>query len=344
MSASMAAIHTSAEQRLRVAIAEADQVISPFQYYTHKGERILCLDQSSQSISARCYVHLDAKSRLLSRLDLGTASSAESLDWAALQQEMDAEPADFSQLMHEMHVSVAAGTLYSTDQLQQLVKVGRGEPILIVGCGRSGTTLLLSILGAHPDIFAFSDETYAFYPFPFRLSAIQEELSAHADQPWTRWCEKTPKHVRAIPEIVAAFNGRVKIIHLVRDGRDVVTSHHPNAAERYYISPERWVADVGAGWENRQHTLLMRYEDLVQQPRESLTVMCSYLGLDFDERLLSFEQHSQVKENKAWEGRQVSSFKDDSLARWQKPEHSNRVVEFMETPGATELMQQLDYL
>ncbi len=38
------------------------------------------------------------------------------------------------------------------------------SPILFVGWGRSGTTLLISILFAHPDIHAIPLETSAFYP------------------------------------------------------------------------------------------------------------------------------------------------------------------------------------
>lgn len=343
MSDQMATIQTASSHRLRAAVAEPDQVISPFQYYTQAGERILCLDQSAQSGSARHYLHLDEQGSILSRLNLGNSSAASDVDWSLIAEESETEPADFAQLMHEMHVSAKAAALYNPEALRSLRELGRGEPILVVGCGRSGTTLLLSMLGAHPQLLALAEETYAFYPFPFRLAGLLDELSHQVEGSWSRWCEKTPKHVRAIPEIVAAFEGHVKIIHLVRDGRNVVTSHHPNAAERYYVSPERWVADVGAGWVNKQHTLLVRYEDLVQQPRQTLDVICEYLNLPFDERLLTFEQHSQVQRNKAWQGGRVSELRNDTLARWQALEHAERVDEFLSYPGAAELMHNLDY-
>ena len=338
----VAQIRELAASRLRVAVADAGEVISPFQYYTQAGERILCLDQSAQSGSARSYVHLDSQGELLSQLNLGDLSTKP--DWTQIEDEVKPEPADFAELMHAMHVSAKSEALYDPAQMKALREAGRAEPILIVGCGRSGTTLLLSILGAHPQVLAFQDETYAFYPFPFRLPPILQRLTAQSSEEWTRWCEKTPKHVRAIPEIVEAFKGAVKIVHLVRDGRDVVTSHHPNADQRYYVSPQRWVADVGAGWDKKQHTLLLRYEDLVQQPRESLQVLCEHLGLDFDERMLAFEQHSQVRENKAWEDQRVAELNTQRVARWQAPEHAERVTAFMAAPGAAELMEQLDYL
>jgi hypothetical protein len=38
------------------------------------------------------------------------------------------------------------------------------KPIIIGGCARSGTTLLLSVLSCHPNIYAIPDETYTFCP------------------------------------------------------------------------------------------------------------------------------------------------------------------------------------
>ena len=38
------------------------------------------------------------------------------------------------------------------------------SPLIIGGCGRSGTTLLLSVLSAHPKVLAIPHETEAFCP------------------------------------------------------------------------------------------------------------------------------------------------------------------------------------
>jgi hypothetical protein len=336
-----AEIQSIASFHLRLARAKDKEVISPFQYYTEKGEVIQCLDRSSQTGSGRQYLHSNSQGEVLSRLNLG--DMAIEADWEGAEHEQE-DKVPFGELMHEMHVAAKSGPLFDPADMDNLLELGSGEPILVVGCGRSGTTLLLSILGAHPEILAVDEESYAFYPFPFRLSPLVNALQDQKQKAWTRWCEKTPKHVRAIPEIIEAFEGKVKIVHLVRDGRDVVTSKHPNADREYYISPERWVADVGAGWANKQYTLLLRYEDLVLQPRESLAVLCEHLELEFDERMLDFEQFSTVKANKAWEGSQVSALSKESVARWQGPEYAERIQEFLNFPGSTKLMEQLDYL
>ncbi len=46
--------------------------------------------------------------------------------------------------------------------LSYVNQISKKCPIIIGGCGRSGTTLLLSILGSHPNIQAIKDETGLF--------------------------------------------------------------------------------------------------------------------------------------------------------------------------------------
>ncbi len=330
---------------IRKALSKRAEVILPYQYYSQIGEAIYCLEADQIEGSDRSYLHVDAEGQTLAEVQLGENPPNKQgihLDEIA---KFEAKDEEFGALMHEMHVAArSSGQIVDLDEMRHLRSLSRKEPILIGGCGRSGTTLLLSILGAHPDILAFPEEMYAFTPFPFRLSKIIEEIEAQEKLSWLHWCEKTPKNVMAFPEIFSVFEGQVRLIHIVRDGRDVVTSHHPNASERYYISPKRWVADVSAGWQHREKTLLIRYEDLVARAQETLELVCEYIGLPFDERMLSFERHSKVTENKAWEGRSARALNNDSIARWKAPEHSQRVADFKATSGAEELMALLDYV
>ena len=51
----------------------------------------------------------------------------------------------------------------SARQAADVLRIDR-RPILIGGCGRSGTTLLLAVLSCHPAIVAIDEETRAFCP------------------------------------------------------------------------------------------------------------------------------------------------------------------------------------
>src|SRR6056297_2982515 len=79
---------------------------------------------------------------------------------------------------------------------KKLKKHFRGEPIIIGGCGRSGTTLLLSIISAHPDIYAFSKEIGVFSEWHKgkpRLDRLNRYILLHKlPDTKKRMCEKTP--------------------------------------------------------------------------------------------------------------------------------------------------------
>ncbi len=343
-----------AQKLLRVdkAVSEKAEVIAPFQYYSEVGEIIFALHFSSHQTNAKLYLHFNAQKKRIAQVlvsdekaagsDLEEWATAEFDDLAAYESEL----AGFAELLADMHIlaSQLPGQQVQHEEVDELLALSRKDPVVIGGCGRSGTTLLLAILGAHPSVLALPEEVYAFYPQPFRLSRLIDAVEDHGSgRTWTRWCEKTPKNVRAFKEINQIFNSEVRLVHMVRDGRDVVTSHHPSDASRYYISPERWVADVSAGLEYGEDAYLLRYETLVQEPKKNLQDLCKFIGEEFDERLLAYEQFSSVRENKAWEARQASPLHPERLERWRAEQHAERVQEFMDYPGAMELMQKLGY-
>jgi Sulfotransferase family len=143
-----------------------------------------------------------------------------------------------------------------------------GEPAAVtpfpflVGCGRSGTTLLRAMVDAHPDIAvppeshfivalargsfdrqSFLDHLYAskrFELWELDRPVVEAGLAraAPAAYPdavravfasWAatkgkhRWADKTPGYVLHIPRLAELFPEAV-FVHLVRDGRDVAAS------------------------------------------------------------------------------------------------------------------------
>ncbi|MBI3159824.1 MAG: sulfotransferase [Chloroflexi bacterium] len=334
------------------AICDTERSTFPFQYYTTPGEAIYQLEFRSHVFNGLGYLHFDAQQRLAAQvMTHDQPAFPEELErWAVLSPEeldaFNAQPADFEDLLLKMHLAASSqpDLVYQPVELAQLRGLFPKPPILIGGCGRSGTTLLLSILGAHPHIHAIHEEMFAFFPRPFRLRPLLRHL--HGLDPgagWQRWCEKTPKNVRAFGDILAAFEGQARLIHMVRDGRDVVTSHHPNSSQRYYVPPERWVADVQAGLTYADQSLLIRYEDLIADLEGTLRQVCDYVEEEFDPRLLDFARHTTVTENKAWEGRKVRSLHNERIGRWQQPGHQRVIQEFISTPQAAELMARLGY-
>jgi sulfotransferase family protein len=328
------------------ATCEQPGVIDPFQYYAKKGESIYSIRLPRQSGLLKFFAHFNEQGDLVARF---LEAEADKKDISQLNEinfdYFDALSGNFAELMSEMHLSAAAypADLFETVDMDQIQSLFPKPPIVIGGCGRSGTTLLLSMLGVLPAVLAIEDEQYPFYPYPFRLRRLAKVLSDGKRRGQQRWCEKTPKNVRAFGPILKAFGKEVRIVHLVRDGRDVVTSHHPNHEERYWVSPERWVADVRSGLNFGEQILLLRYEDLVAEPENSIKKLCAFINEEFDARMVAPQTYSSVKHNVAWEGTKIRALDAKGIGRWKAPEHTDRVREFKEYPGTMQLMKTLGY-
>ena len=77
--------------------------------------------------------------------------------------------------------------------------------------------------------------------------------------------EKTPRNIKSFAPLLDHFGSDVRLIHLVRDGRDATTSRHLRRPSEYYYSPETWAEIVADGLRFTDHpqVVLVRYEDLV---------------------------------------------------------------------------------
>ena len=123
--------------------------------------------------------------------------------------------------------------------------------IFLVGCPRSGTTWLQAMLAAHPAIYtgpetnffeAFSQAEFIFQHTQERGIGLKAYLTPEAFQEiiadlfWRTisallepegkpqyFLEKTPQHCRYAPFILNTFP-KARFIHLIRDGRAVVSS------------------------------------------------------------------------------------------------------------------------
>lgn len=229
-------------------------------------------------------------------------------------------------------------------------------PIIVGGCGRSGTSVLLSILSAHPPVQAVPYATHAFAPTlytedpdpgaPFETWRLYWALTrTGVDDRARRWCEKTAKNVINFGRLASYFDGEVRLIHIVRDGRDVVTSKHPVDRDGYWVEPERWVHDVAAGLEHRDldcvHTL--RYEDLVRSTLETLRRLGDFLGEDLVGLADRWVEAAAVREFGPFGRRVARPLHLDGVGRWRSPEYERRVEQLLETPGARDLLGEMGY-
>jgi hypothetical protein len=226
------------------------------------------------------------------------------------------------------------------------------DPIVLGGAPRSGTTLLLSLLGNHSHIHAIDYETTAFHPYfrPHKLLAAlvfkdNSRQLRHITKTKKRICEKTPGNIRHIPEINHFFKGKVKFINIFRDGRDVITSRHPLRPEEYWVPIQRWIDDTQAGIAaaSLPNVFSIKYEDLVTDGKDALHKLCDFIGEEYEDGMLSYYKDKRQTKIGAW-AHESMPVHSKSIRKWEAAEHSEILSKFMENSEAVTLLMKLGYL
>lgn len=100
------------------------------------------------------------------------------------------------------------------------------------------------------------------------------------------WVEKSPYNEQ-YTENIFSWWPRARCLHVVRDPRDNYLSYHrkhPDWEPEFFA--KNWVKSAIAGIQNRarygeESYRIIRYEDLVQSPKDTLTQLCDFLDMDF---------------------------------------------------------------
>lgn len=172
-------------------------------------------------------------------------------------------------------------------------------PVVIAGCGHSGTTLLLSILDAHSAIFGIQTESKLGKSEgdEFRRKvATFDKLTIAAGK--ARWVEKTPTNVFYLDRLFTNLPD-LKVIIMVRDGRDVACSMRVRfeasmggreAAFAHGVA--RWVDENSRWLEHKDdpRLLMVRLEDLIRDFEPTMRGITTFLDEPFEPALLEFHQ------------------------------------------------------
>jgi hypothetical protein len=192
------------------------------------------------------------------------------------------------------------------------------RPIFIVGCQRSGTTLLRLMLDSHPRIscgpesgllsdlaglhgrnagylrnYGLPDE-YWDAKFAQFFDSIKTEYALSNGK--ARWADKTPKYALSLDYILRLFP-TCQIIHMVRDGRDVVASHRDKwgywSAIKATVKWPRYVdaARSGGAKLGSERYIEVRYEDLVRAPESTMRTLLEFLHEPWDAGVLQHDKN-----------------------------------------------------
>ncbi|MEQ9482328.1 sulfotransferase family protein [Coleofasciculus sp. F4-SAH-05] len=237
------------------------------------------------------------------------------------------------------------------------------QPIFLVGAERSGTTVLRLMLDHHPDIAWCYEFEYAVDKisnegdFP-SLDEYYKWLETHRIFQDTGF---TIDRGLSYPQLINSFLGQkqeqaqkpiigatvhrhfdrllhifpdARFIHLIRDSRDVARSCIGMGwAGNVYIGVERWI-EAESLWAKLSQNLSserrieVTYEALIKEPVETLTQLCNFIGLPYNEAMLSYAQKTTY------------DLPDPSLISQWKRKLSEREIQLVESRVANMLVER----
>ncbi len=295
---------------------------------------------------ASSFGHLDEAGFVLGGLALARLSAASSLAFT------DARPAPvppladvlFELLGYRLWWACRAPFAPRCSALTSLVVIG-GSP-------RSGTTLLRTMLGRHHAVATLPETTV----FLQRVSS-PEDIGRQVGWPaglirdWQRqsrsqaefierfhnhalarsgkriWADKTPWNVLRFGFVRRRFP-HARVVHIVRDGRDVVCSLRrkpfskigaaaPASALAARRCAAQWRKAVRAGLRFRGDPAYfeLRYEDLVQAREPTLRALLDFVGLPWDDAILDPGSPACLDPDAVKAAGEVF---DSSVGRWRR--------------------------
>jgi len=118
-----------------------------------------------------------------------------------------------------------------------------------------------------------------------------------------RWLEKTPYYILHMQTILEMFPD-AQFIHIIRDGRDCALSmlhrKHDLKIFNVYHAAQVWKQYVDAGQETGQQLpenryFELRYEDLIDDPEDTMRKTCQFIGEEFEQSMVEFEKSKDPK-------------------------------------------------
>jgi hypothetical protein len=200
--------------------------------------------------------------------------------------------------------------------------------VAVYGALRSGTTLLRLMLDQNSHLSCPTETDFLFDYGNLNVNAmpIQDAEALSRDRIYRYYCDSVgidPAQPRSTAELVRtmvrpqddasqivvlklhrnlarmrAQMPNLKILHLIRDPRDVARSSigmgwagSTYYGVRHWINTEQeWAAMVP--YMAPEQVLEVKYETLIEEPEETLTKICLFFGVQFQPSMLEYDQNS----------------------------------------------------
>jgi hypothetical protein len=163
-------------------------------------------------------------------------------------------------------------------------------PVFIMGCGHSGTSIMLRVLGTHSSFYTIGDESRLFYKHDRELLRFLSRWKAELiSQHKKRILEKTPEHIYCLDRIFKIFPG-AKIIFMVRDGRDVACSHKDRNSYEFGMATWLDATETIRPFINHNNIKMVKLEDFIACPEAMLRDVLDFIDENFEHSMLEYHK------------------------------------------------------
>lgn len=207
------------------------------------------------------------------------------------------------------------------------------NPIFILSCPRSGSSLLSQILGSHSkvenkgEMTVFEELFHSFVsgdPTKVMPGLMKALFIQHDQKVWndlqsrykalldqitfdpnkTFYIDKGIMNSYYLP-LIAALHPRALFVHLLRDPREVAYSIFKSNFSEFFWFKSDWKDALSYYQQDEKmikkqvevfnlNSLEICYEDLVTQPKEAISKILNALGLGWEESCLEFYKSNQI--------------------------------------------------
>ncbi|WP_116368410.1 sulfotransferase domain-containing protein [Parahaliea mediterranea] len=201
----------------------------------------------------------------------------------------------------------------------------------IVGCPRSGTTLLMELLCT-----CFASDGYCAH----ERSIFAPPTVADAGL----YFSKQPNDIKQLRHIFFR-DEQLYVIYLGRDPRAVITSKHRENPGQYFCNYRVWAECDRAArrYDGHPRFLRLRYEDLVGNPDEVQAHIAHHFGfLQQRHRFSEYHLHAAPSADASRAMNGLRAVNPDSLQKWRQ--HLPRIKEqYQRHPALADDLQRLGY-
>lgn len=185
--------------------------------------------------------------------------------------------------------------------------------VYILGSGHCGSTLLDMLLNGHSQIQGLGEAGRKTAP-PSLMNMFAIRLKLNKKLRQVNYASNHLKYIKCISRItgktilvdsskfwqrlylLSQESSKIKVIHLVRDGRGVSYSYDKKYG-RFFYGLRRWMAPTFMAILlktrfRKTDWVQLRYETLSASPEASLKKLCSFLEIEFEPAMLDFRKHS----------------------------------------------------